>query len=279
MMGRVTPSRVASPPVFPFGQPVLPNQPSNRGQRDAFVLGAYPSGLHVAWQPPPGYRSLVRALIVDNEPMPFWDGSDVEHRTAKWLQDVGWDDSWGSIRCAPWHNGPSGKRLATHILEPLHLTRDQVCITDCLNSSRLNPGQATRVADTYTPAAEALNLPECTLEPVPAGEAGIVRESIEDHVDRLRAELAEAAPSVIVTLGNAALRIVAALVTAHDGHVPRRLTADGYGTPSTVRYDGRLIEWLPLVHPRNGERHRDWRETHARWLNKRTLTARPLRPA
>jgi hypothetical protein len=62
---------------FPFGQPVLPRPPSATGSRAVFVLGAYPSGFHVAWwlpgredHPTPD----AKALIVDNEPEVFWDG-------------------------------------------------------------------------------------------------------------------------------------------------------------------------------------------------------------
>lgn len=61
--------------VFPFGQPVLPRQPSTEEPREVYLLGAYPSGLHVRWTPPAisgqDFRPI-RALIADNEPVPFW---------------------------------------------------------------------------------------------------------------------------------------------------------------------------------------------------------------
>lgn len=59
---------------FFFGQPVLPRRAVADGQRDVFVLGAYPSALHVEWTPPSPHRP-VRALAVDNEPEPFWNGA------------------------------------------------------------------------------------------------------------------------------------------------------------------------------------------------------------
>ena len=60
---------------FPFGQPVPPRPPSATGPRTVFVLGAYPSGFHVAWWLP-GHEDRrtpdAKALIVDNEPEVFW---------------------------------------------------------------------------------------------------------------------------------------------------------------------------------------------------------------
>jgi hypothetical protein len=48
---------------FPFGIPVAPCPPSASSPRKLFVLGAYPSALHVAWVPPRPYRR-VNALAV-----------------------------------------------------------------------------------------------------------------------------------------------------------------------------------------------------------------------
>src|SRR5438094_675760 len=40
--------------VFPFGRVVQACTPVASGHCDWFVLGAYPSALHVQWTPPPG---------------------------------------------------------------------------------------------------------------------------------------------------------------------------------------------------------------------------------
>ena len=86
---------------FPFGQPVLPRPPSATGPRPVFVLGAYPSGFHVAWWLP-GHEDRrtpdAKALIVDNEPEVFWDGAGAADLFEQWRRDVGFDDhSWGRL--------------------------------------------------------------------------------------------------------------------------------------------------------------------------------------
>ena len=250
--------------VFPFGRPVEASPPSRTQPSAAFVLGAYPSGLHIRWTPPPEFGKPIRALIVDNEPEPFWDGHGVEDLTDEWRRAVGWQAVWGRADAAPESNGPSGKRVNDHILAPLGLDRSTVCITDCLNTSRLNANQAGRIADTYQPFAQQVGLPESTLPAVPSGENGIVTEAKHGHLDRLRAELSACAPARIVTLGNAALRVLNHVVNTPDG-LPKGISHDGYGTPIEVTFEDRPIELLPLVHPRNGERHPVWSKTHTEW--------------
>ena len=69
--------------TFPFGAPVKSvgtSQPDR--EFSAFVLGAYPSALHVSWRAPNGQR--VSALPVDNEPYPFWDGADNDALFEHW---------------------------------------------------------------------------------------------------------------------------------------------------------------------------------------------------
>jgi len=57
------------PGQFPFGAPVLARAPSADTARPLFVLGAYPSALHVRWTAPDG--ASIAAMPVDNEPEPF----------------------------------------------------------------------------------------------------------------------------------------------------------------------------------------------------------------
>src|SRR5947209_770608 len=83
--------------VFPFGEPVLRCRPASSTTRYLWILGAYPSALHVAWRPP-HERHWVRALPVDNEPEPFWNGLDAEERIERWKDRVRYVAQWGEIR-------------------------------------------------------------------------------------------------------------------------------------------------------------------------------------
>jgi hypothetical protein len=68
---------------FPFGAPVASMAVEPKDKSPVFVLGAYPSALHVRWTPPAGAgHKPVQALAVDNEPWPFWDGGDERERVA-----------------------------------------------------------------------------------------------------------------------------------------------------------------------------------------------------
>jgi hypothetical protein len=254
-------------PVFPFGAPVLPRPPSASEPRPVFILGAYPSGLHVQWTAPdlPSLdRRTVRALLVDNEPTPFWNGAEQNEAIAAWEKAVGWQPDWGEAAPpASGVNGPSGAWVDRNILEPLELSRTDVCISDCLDTARLNDSQEGRVRDTYEPVAAVHGLPACTVQRVPDGERGIVREAQEGHLERLRSELTVCRPSAVITLGNAALRVFA-LLAAMPG-TPSGLVEDGYGTAITARVDGHDVAWLPLVHPRSGERTTPWVDIHRRW--------------
>lgn len=258
--------------MFAFGAPVLPSKPSSSERRDVYVLGAYPSGLHVSWTPPvlDGLAlKSIRAMIVDNEPTPFWDGTDAETRFQAWRRTVGWQKDWGTVKVASSSsNGPSGKWVTHHIIKPLGVDRAGVCISDCLDESRLNAGQAARIADTYAPVAERLGLPQSTLRPVPSGESAMVKEAVDHHLDRLRSELRDCSPAKIVTLGNAALRVSARVLELGDD-APSALSREAYGRPLQVQFHGRSVEWLPLVHPRSGERTPPWPTIHTAWATKR----------
>lgn len=254
--------------VFAFGAPVVPSRPSASGAREVYVLGAYPSGLHVSWTPPKleGLElRTVRAMIVDNEPTPFWDGSNAQDHFDTWRDKVEWNPNWGVAKlAASSSNGPSGKWVTDHIIKPLDIGREEVCISDCLDESRLNAGQAGRIANTYAPVAERLGLPKCTLRPVPSGESAMVSEAVDRHLDRLRFELRECSPAKIVTLGNAALRVTARVLELDDT-APSALNREAYGRALHVQFEGRTLEWLPLVHPRSGERTPPWPAIHASW--------------
>lgn len=83
---------------YPFGRPITPRPPLRGLTKGLFVLGAYPSALHVAWTPPQGSGRKIKALAVDDEPTPFWDGLDEAERIAAWKEAVSFDSKrWGEI--------------------------------------------------------------------------------------------------------------------------------------------------------------------------------------
>ena len=137
--------------VFPFGRPVVACEPVATGRAAMFVLGAYPSALHVRWRPPQGEGRHVRALAVDNEPEPFWTGADEVHRVEQWMSQVGWSDAWGTVAPVSHLNGPSGLWVEERILGPLGVPRADAWITDSLNTYRASLKMRAAVEDVYEP--------------------------------------------------------------------------------------------------------------------------------
>lgn len=248
--------------VFPFGRPVEPYRPADRSRRRVFVLGAYPSALHVRWQPPAPWRPIT-AVAVDNEPSPFWDGHDQAERVAAWKVAVAFQESWGEVQPAGRFNGSSGVWVLTQVLQPLALYPREVWFSDCLNTYRCSQGLARRLEDTYRPASRVLGLPLPQLLPHPT-EAQIVAEARAHH-PRLRDELLAAQPDVVVTLGNAALRVLGEL-SGQPSPLPLRLTLDAaaYGQPTALAIAGLPpTRVLALAHPGAPPRYKT---LHQNWL-------------
>lgn len=249
---------------FPFGAPVLPCGADSPDRCDALVLGAYPSAIHVRWVPPKATGlKPISALAVDNEPTVFWDGADADTRVRAWSERH-FNPAWGDVAPARL-NGPSGSWLRSNVLDPLSAAGagDQF-ITDCLTTYRLSSGAALRLADTYEPMVERTDDLESAALLSHPSESQIVREALQTQTARLTDQIASASPRVIVTLGNAAARVMTHLCgqTADDG----TLRPDGYGQARAVTVSGRRLAWVSLVHPATPPiwqaRHRDWLSSH-----------------
>ena len=256
---------------YPFGRPVTSRPPSADGPRRAFILGAYPSALHVCWTPPSPYKA-VKALAVDDEPDPFWDGHDEPQRVIAWKEATDFDEAtMGSVSGCPRLNGPSGKKLRERYFRPFRLDRADCWITDTLDTYRLSDNQAERIEDTYLPVASGIGLPPPFVRPHPS-EAQIVAEASAEHLDRLATELETASPSLIITLGNAAQRVMRKLLRPAPGHDPGPAVGrgDDYGRPIELVLAGSKATWLPLAHPAAPAIYQNW---HDSWMQTTAATA------
>lgn len=246
---------------FPFGAPVASTAVEPPGKRSVFVLGAYPSALHVRWTPPTGSGlKAIRALAVDNEPWPFWDGEDERERVAAWAEQW-FDEGCGVVAPAGRLNGSSGRWVRDQVLAPLRTHADDTWITDCLDTYRASDGQHGRIADTYDPLAEELGLPTAKLGDHP-DEDQIVREALDAQRQRLLHELEVVAPDVIVTLGRAAARVLHSLLEL-DGEA--ELSSDDYGAFTHAVFRDRPVQWVALAHPGAPTR---WQAIHKQWVTK-----------
>ena len=105
------------------------------------------------------------------------------------------------------------------------------------------------------------DLPPFHLQPHPS-ESEIVNEAIEQHTDRLRAELRRCRPATIATLGNAAARVMAHLLERK----PTLVSLEGYGAPAGLRLNGRSVKWFALAHP---AAPKQYQASHAQWMKER----------
>jgi len=252
---------------FPFGKNVVACRPEITESRGVYILGAYPSALHVYWQPPAPY-SRITAIAVDNEPEVFWDGHNQDDFISQWKKDVHFQAEWGKIRNAGKLNGSSGEWVTKNVLNPLQLTKQQVWFSDCLDLYHCSVNLALRLEDTYDRWAGSNHIANACLPPHPS-ENEIVKKSLLQHQNRLLKELVLAKPDLVITLGNAALKVFSRFVQNEAIPVPEKLSSsrDHYGHRYNVKIiEGRKVTWLPLAHPAAPPAYQ---KTHANWAGKR----------
>lgn len=225
---------------FPFGRPATrrpPRQPA--GPAALFVLGVYPSALHVRW-------TLPDQLI------------------AAWQDQVNWAPEWGTIASVG-GNGSSGRIVTEHVLNPLGVHPQQAYFTDCLPTYFVKSGprsQGGRIRAVYDPfaAASAGRLAPADLPPRPTPRELVGRAVLEER-DLLLAQLTESGAPAVVTLGQEAADVLAAII---DTRPITLVPDDTYGRPRSLNAAGRPVEWLALVHP--GNRATSWATRHRTWM-------------
>lgn len=249
--------------IFPFGRSVKPCVPHISERRPIFILGAYPSALHVRWTPPEAFKRI-RAIAVDNEPENFWDGDKEIEYVNDWKENVRYDEpKWGTVALAQWLNGSSGRWVNEQVIDAFHTMRANVWMSDCLDTYRCSDRLKERIDNTYSELTNKLGLPKANLMTHPS-ESEIVQEAIKKHLGRLSNEIENARPEKIITLGNAALRVLSQIVKTKSD-VPRKLVADVnfYGKPITVHTNsGHAVRWFPLAHP---AAPKIYQATHSVW--------------
>ena len=227
--------------AFPFGQPAERVAQPDCGPKRIFVLGVYASAVHARWDDANG-NLLVRALAVASEPRMFWRGEGVEGIVSR----IDVPPEAGRLRPAADHyNGPSGRSLDQHYLEPLGLSRDDAWLCDLVPYSRMNSRQADAISRCYAPRVKQLGLPAVDWPRRPLKWTDAARR------DAIAAELRESAAELVVTLGNEPLKWFAAEVLGAPATLAECATdAQTYGAVHHVDFESRSIGLLPLLHPR-----------------------------
>lgn len=243
---------------FPFGQPVRRVVQEDRGAKCVFVLGAYASAVHARWVGPDG-KTVVMALGVASEPCIFWRGDAAAEIIAK--IDVP-KEAGCLVPPAERLNGPSGRSLDEHYLDPLGIEREEAWLCDLVPHSCMNPSQGDAVRERYDPCARHLGLPASDWPAVPRVMADDARRQ------EILAELLESEAELLVTLGDPPLKWFGKALGTRPS-VREYGTGADYGVLHDIEVGGRAIRHLPLVHPRQaaglGGHTVEWHEQHRLW--------------
>jgi hypothetical protein len=249
--------------TFPFGLPSGRCQPRRVSRAQAFVLGVYPSALHIRWRHP---QQRIAALAVGEEPWPFWAGEDEVERVVQWRHAVGWRPEWGTAEPVGHVNGNSGRAVQERVLRPLGIDPDQTWLTDALpffHVHRTRRSQGEAMSTRYDPFAHAHGLPVHQLPDRPPTDQ-LIRRAVQEEGTRILDEIIDADAPLLITLGNEALAVAANLL---GDTLPHRLAPDGaYGRRHRATARGKSVEVLPLVHP--GQRGSLWQQAHERWIER-----------
>lgn len=271
--------------MFPFGRPST-ERPPRRPTRPcaAFVLGVYPSALHVRWRLPAWYAGsgqAVAAMAVEVEPSVFWDGQvpDPGELIDNWRKAVGFvtgddpnsDGHVSGVRL----NGSSGLAVRDRVLTPLGIEPEATWFTDASPWFYVKYGTGGRreqgdvVSNVYNPFAESRGRALASIPRRPS-PTELVRRCSSEERSRLREEILASDAPLLLTLGEESRRVLGSIADSSSGRPTGPLSLDGYGAPGQVTIGGRSIRWHALVHP--GQRSRRWLEAHQEWVSSEPVT-------
>ena len=246
--------------TFPFGQPIRTVRQLKRGSKRIFVLGVYASAVHAKWIGIDG-RHKVTALGVASEPEIFWNGDGA----AGLIEKIKIPEEAGHlVPAASDLNGPSGRALDEHYLNPLGVSRADVWLCDLVPHSCMNTGQSRAIEREYYPRMRELDLPAVRWPTLPKKLTG------QQRIDEIAEEVSEASPEILVTLGDDPLR----WFTRHFGTKSKLASygesPDAYGRLHKETIAGCQLHLLPLVHPRQaaklGGHSPKWTQLHEDWI-------------
>lgn len=244
--------------VFPFGEPVLEIRQVDDGRpRRVFILGVYASAVHACWRDPNG-KLIVRALAVASEPCIFWtgEGADEIIRRIPIPQELGSLSPAGAQL-----NGPSGKALDRHILQPLKLTRSDAWLCDLRPWSCSNEGQLDAICR-YHERIKGTSLPKATVEKASDAEGKWADDARRAEI---LSELRHSQAQILITLGDQPLKHFVHPIAGQHA----QLSALTYGQLTPITLDGLTLQLLPLAHPRQiarlGAHSPTWARQHEDW--------------
>ena len=254
--------------TFPFGQPITTVKQVEREQKNVFVLGVYGSAVHARWIGPDG-KQRIKALAVASEPKIFWTGGGAKDIIGK----IHIQKEAGHLEPAgQQYNGPSGRTLKERFLNPLQLSREKIWLCDLIPHSLKNPGQKKALCREYYVREEELHLPKVDWLQAPTCVAEWEKLVNENRRRQIVAEIEEASPDILITLGDKPLRWFTQRYCTKSELKKYGKNKEEYGRIQGEIEIGRCrTKLLPLVHPRQtgrlGTSSKSWSEIHDYWVH------------
>lgn len=246
---------------YPFGEKVHRLVQEDRSPKRVFVLGVYASAVHAKWKK--GNKTICQALAVASEPRIFWYGNPEEAKRI--IDRLKIPAALGELIPASRQlNGPSAKVLDEQILAPLGFTRKDAWLCDLLPETRLNPSQEKAIRERYNPLIEEYGLNPVTIPNRPSSFCD------EKRAAEITDELMESQAPLLVLLGDIPIAQYLKRVAEVDFSSLQKFTERyGYGNTVSVQIRDRIVDILPLAHPRQigalGTHSEKWYLLHQQW--------------
>ena len=249
--------------TFPFGQKVDTVEQTDRTPKKVFVLGVYASAVHAKWISRTN-RVVVQALAVASEPAIFWRGGNA----GEIVGAISIPPVLGHLEASsPSFNGPSGRALDEHFLDPLGIDRKDTWLCDLVPHTCLNRAQLAAITKRYDGVRRKHQLPQVTVPPVPK------RFADDNRRNQILDEIRLARPRLTILLGDQPVRWFLSTFCPH-----KRLSEFGtskslYGRVHRFAIDSIEYSFLPLVHPRQAgalsAHSAGWKNAHRIWTERR----------
>jgi len=201
---------------------------------------------------------VVQALAVDSEPYIFWRGEGADEI----MQKIQIPPALGKlVPAAKQFNGPSGIALDDLLIKPLGIIREDTWLCDLVPHSCMNPAQKKTIEKNYLPRLDEFDLPTPTVPTVPG------KLTDENRRKEILSEIEESQARVLILLGDKPIQ----WFLKYCVDLWKRLSDfPKYGQLYPVEINGRLLEILPLAHPRQtarlGTSSQKWYDLHQQWL-------------
>jgi hypothetical protein len=246
--------------TFPFGNPVLRVQQTDRIPKPVFILGVYSSAVFAQFKPA-NSKSTIKYLPIDNEPEIFWSGD--EESAKKIISKIIIPKHAGRlIPELSSVNGILGRSLDKYYLIPLKLQRENVWICNLIPHVVLKKNERKSIKR-YNEIHSTYNFPVADIPSKKDRWEYLTKKRFKEIIE----ELSQSKAGFMISLGQQPLKW---FLQQYDHKLGNLLNGQDYGSMIEIQIETVKLKLIPLFHPRQllKEKNRDTRVglLHFDWL-------------